>query len=232
MFGAGDLVALVEIEDGVEDGVGVGDVDDGALGEDLFHGGFEVGLLFVAVEVVGHEEAAAEEVVAEFCAFGVGETPLADLDGVEPGPVVDLVAVVEGDGLLDRTGGDAGEAADGGGEHAVGFGVVLGPEGEALAPVALEAGVVAVKRAGRVHEAGKGELAGDAPVGRERVLVVAFDGGVGFEGVLGEGGGGRYEQRLRRRIARRASCETISPWCGGRTKQIQGFWLRQNDDRY
>ncbi len=64
VFGAGDLVAIREIEDGVEDGVVVGDVDDGTVGEDHLHGLFEVGLLFGSVEVVGHKEAAAEEIVA------------------------------------------------------------------------------------------------------------------------------------------------------------------------
>ena len=184
VFGAGDLEAVVQIEDGVEDGVVVGDVDDGAIGEDHPHGLFELGLLFVSVEVVGHEEAAAQEVVAEFFCLGFGEAPLADLNGVEPGPVVDLVAVVEVDGLFDGSGVDAGEAADGFGEGAVGFGEVLGPEGEAEAPVALEARVVAVEGAGRIHEAGEGPFGGLLPVGRERHGFVAFDGGVFAEGTL------------------------------------------------
>ena len=184
VFGAGDLVAVVEIEDGVEDGVVVGDVDDGAVGEDHLHGLFEVGLLFGAVEVVGHEEASAEEVVAEFFALGFGEAPLAYLNGVEPGPVVDFVAVVEVDRLLDGAGVDAGEAADGGGERAVGGGVVLGPEGEAFLPWALKARVVAVERAGRIHEAGEGPLGRSLPVGRERHGVVALDGRVDAEGAL------------------------------------------------
>ena len=66
-----------------------------------------------AVEVIGHEEASAKEVVAEFVSLFFGEAPLADLNGVEPGPVVYFVAVVEVDGLLDGAGVDAGEAADG-----------------------------------------------------------------------------------------------------------------------
>src|SRR5205807_4835961 len=103
---------------------------------------------------------AAEEIVGEFFALGFGESPLAYLDGVEPGPVVDFVAVVEVDGLLDGAGVDAGKAADGGGESAVGFGVVLGPEGEAFLPWALKARVVAVERARGVHEACEGPLGG------------------------------------------------------------------------
>ena len=53
-----------------------------------------------AVEIVGHEEAAAQQVFAQLLGLRVGEAPFADLDGVEPGPVV-VVAVVEVDGLLD-----------------------------------------------------------------------------------------------------------------------------------
>src|SRR5260370_1129284 len=95
----------------------------------------------------------SEELVAKFFALGLGEAPLAYLNGVEPGPVVDFVAVVEVDGLLDGAGVDASEAADGCGEGAVGAGVVLGPEGEAFLPWALEARVEAVEGTGRVHEA-------------------------------------------------------------------------------
>jgi hypothetical protein len=184
VFGSGDLVAVVEIEDGVKDGVVVGDVDDGTVGEDHLHGLFEVGLLFGSVEIVCHEEAAAKEIVAEFFCLGFGEAPLAYLNGVEPRPVVDFVAVIEVDGLLDGAGVDAGEAADGSGECAVGFGVVLGPEGEAFAPVALEARVVAVEGAGRIHESREGPFGGSLPVGRERHGFVSFDGRVLAKGAL------------------------------------------------
>ena len=184
VFGSWYLVALVEIEDGVKDGVVVGDVDDGTVGEDHLHGFFEVGDLFGAVEVVGHEEAAAEKIVAQFFALRFGEAPLAYLNGVEPGPVVDFIAIVEVDGLLDGPGIDAGEAANGGGECAVGFRVILGPEGEAFLPWALKARVVAVEWAWRVHQAGEGPLGGSLPVGREWHRIVAFDGRVLAEWAL------------------------------------------------
>ena len=61
---AGDLELLVEIVEGVEDDVLIGDVHDLAIGEDLAHAVGE-GLPFLrAVEVVDHEEAAAEEILA------------------------------------------------------------------------------------------------------------------------------------------------------------------------
>jgi hypothetical protein len=136
------------------------------------------------VEVIGHEEASAKEVVAEFVSLFFGEAPLADLNGVEPWPVVDLVTVVEIDALFDGASVDAGEATDGGGEGTISAGKVLGPEGEALLPRALEAGVVAVEWAGRVHETGEAPLGGALVVRREWIGFVAFNRRVRAEGSL------------------------------------------------
>jgi hypothetical protein len=96
----------------VENRVVIGDLDDLAVGEDAAHAVGEDLPLLCAVEVVAHEEAAAEEVFAEGGHLFVGEGPVADLDSVEPGPIV-LVAIVEIDGLLDGADVDAREAADG-----------------------------------------------------------------------------------------------------------------------
>src|SRR5260370_14521955 len=119
VFGAGDLEAIIEIENGMEDCVVVWNVDEVAFWEDHLHGLFEVGLFLGAVAVVGHEEASTEKVVAELSGLGLGESPLADLHGLDPGPVVEFIAVVDVDGLLDRAGVDAAYAAAGVGHGAV-----------------------------------------------------------------------------------------------------------------
>src|SRR3984885_1000645 len=138
MFGTGNLEAIIEIEDGVKYGVAIGDVDDGAFGEDLFHRLFEEGLLFRSVKIVCHEEAAPEKIIAKLLRLIVGQAPFAHLNSIEPGPVVDLVAIIETDGLLDRPGVDSREATDGSGEGAVGDGIVLRPQRKTFPPVALE----------------------------------------------------------------------------------------------
>ena len=82
---AGHLVAVVQIVDGVEDRVVVGNVDDLPVREDLLHG-LDEDIPFVgAVEVVAHEEAAAQQVLAELGDLLLGQFPVADFDRVEPG---------------------------------------------------------------------------------------------------------------------------------------------------
>src|ERR1051326_727750 len=92
---AGDLEAIVQIEDGMEDGVLVIDLDDRPVGKDVPDALLEHLPFVVAVEIVGHEESAAQKVIAYLFSLLLGESPLADLHGVEPGPVVDVVALVE-----------------------------------------------------------------------------------------------------------------------------------------
>ena len=79
------------------------------------------------MEIVGHEEAAAEAIFAQRPALLVGESPFAHLDGVEPRPVVSI-AFLEVHGLLHGADVNAGQAADGLGKMPVGARVVLGPE--------------------------------------------------------------------------------------------------------
>jgi hypothetical protein len=92
----------------------VGQVNDGAIGEDALHAGEEDVPFVGTVEVVTHEEAATEQEVAEFGGLLVGQFPVADFDGVEPRPVVNFVPIVGVDGLLDGAHVDAGKTADGG----------------------------------------------------------------------------------------------------------------------
>ena len=77
-----------------------GDIDDRPVGEDALHAFDEDFPFLRAVEVVAHEEAAAQKVFAEAADLRVGQLPVAHLDAVEPRPVV-LVAFVEVDRLLD-----------------------------------------------------------------------------------------------------------------------------------
>ncbi len=111
----GDLIAAIEIVQGVKDGIAVFDIDDGSVGEDAVHAGDKDIPFLDAVEIVAHEKSAAQEEIAELCGLCIGEVPMADFDAIEPGPVIDFVAVIEIDGLLDAACGEASEAADGGG---------------------------------------------------------------------------------------------------------------------
>lgn len=87
---------------------------------------------------------------------------------------------------------EAGEAAEGLGEVAVGARVVLGPTGAAEFPIedgAVAAGIAAEAGFGvlGVHEAGEDPLGLLAKVGREFDVVVRFEGGVDAERTLLEG---------------------------------------------
>jgi len=116
---AGHLVAVVEVVNRVEDRVGIGDIDNGAVREDLVHHGNEGVPLVRAVKVVAHEEAIAQQKLAELGDLGIGELPVPDLDGVEPRVVENVVILIEVDRLLDGFGVNAGQAANGGGQVAV-----------------------------------------------------------------------------------------------------------------
>src|SRR5262249_21353178 len=131
---AGHLVAIVQVIQRMENGIGILDLDDGPVGEYASHAGDEDVPLGGAVEIVAHEKAAAEKIFAERLGLLVGEIPMPDFDAVEPWPVVDI-AFVEVDRLLGGADMQAGEAANGPREVAVGTGVVDGPVGGAVGPV-------------------------------------------------------------------------------------------------
>src|SRR6266702_680458 len=85
----------------------------------------------------------------------LSDPPLTDLDGIKPGPVIDLVAIVEIHVLFHGARVDASESPDSRGKIAVGGRSVLGPQRYALTPIAIETPTVTVIGAGRVHEASK-----------------------------------------------------------------------------
>ena len=103
---ARNLLALLEIPERMEDRVVVGDVDDRPVGEHAPHAVDEDAPLDGAVKVVDHEKPAAQQVLAQLRRLRVREVPLADFDGIEPGPIEHVVAVVEVHGLLDGAGVD------------------------------------------------------------------------------------------------------------------------------
>src|SRR5580658_2005942 len=115
----------------------------------------------------------------------LGDSPLADLHGVKPGPIVDFVAIVEIYVLFDRARVNAREAADGGGKKAIGRRTILGPQRHTLAPIAIETPAVTVVGAGRVHQASESPFAGSLPVWRQRSGFSVFDGGIFAERALG-----------------------------------------------
>src|SRR5579884_2568723 len=168
MFGSDDLVTIIEIVDGVKDRIAARDFDDGPVGEDALHAFLEDLPFDGAVKIVGHKEAAAQQIIAELFGLPIGEAPLADLNGVEPGPVVDLIVVIEIDGLLDGADVNAREAAHGFGEMTISARVILGPEAEAVAVVRIFAIGVTVVPAARVHQARKSPFGLLLIVGRQR----------------------------------------------------------------
>src|SRR5437667_9814104 len=83
----------------------------------------------------------------------LSDPPLTDLDGIKPGPVIDLVAIVEIHVLFHGARVDASESPDSRGKIAVGGRSVLGPQRYALTPIAIETPTVPVIGAGGVQEA-------------------------------------------------------------------------------
>ena len=77
----------------MKDGAAVFDVHNGPVGKHAVHAGDEDIPLIGAVEIVAHEEAAAQQEIAQLGGLRVGQIPVPHFDAVEPGPVVDFVAV-------------------------------------------------------------------------------------------------------------------------------------------
>ena len=146
---AGDLVAVVQIVDGVEDRVGIVDIDDRPVGEDTAACFPRSGpILRVPQKSSSMRKPPRSRYSRKLLGLRVGQLPVAHLAGVEPGPVVDVVAVVQVDGLLDGAGVEARQPAEGLGEVAVGARIILGPAGAAFAPVESAAPAPAPGEAG------------------------------------------------------------------------------------
>src|ERR1035437_5606611 len=192
--GAGDLKPFIEIVDGVKNRVAVGDVENGTVGKDAAHAFHENVPLDLAVKIVAHEEAAAEDELAEGAGLGVGEVPVADFDAVEERPVVGI-AIVQVDDDFHAARVNAAEAAHGLGQVAVGAGIVHRPVGTALGPGAghLEAAVDAAHR--RIHEAAEGPFARLLKIAGDGKVVIPLHRGILAERALkGEHRGDRSEE--------------------------------------
>src|SRR5690606_39244421 len=90
------------VVDRVEYRMAAVEVDDGPVGEYPVHARAEAGPGTRIEEAVTEQEAATQQVVAQLCCHLVAEVPVTCQPHHQEGPVVDVVAVVEVDGLLDR----------------------------------------------------------------------------------------------------------------------------------
>src|SRR5205085_1011830 len=111
-------------------------------------------------------ESAPQQIIAQLAALGIGKPPLADLDGVQPRPVVDVVAFIEIDDLLGRTRVKAAQPADALDELAIGLGEIGAPGGS---PPAAPSGA-------GVTQAGEGPLGFLIGVGRNGGRIRLFVG--------------------------------------------------------
>src|SRR4051794_38567874 len=98
-----------------------------AAGEDLADTLHEDVPLDGAVEIVDHQEASAQEVLAEFPGEIITQVPVPDFHSVEPGPV-ELFTILQVDRLFDAAGVYTREAAQGEHQVAVAARVVHRPE--------------------------------------------------------------------------------------------------------
>ena len=159
----------------MEDGVVLGDVHDGPVRKDLLHGVHENFPFVGGVKIVAHEEAAAQQELAEFGDLRVRQFPVPDFDGVQPRVVEHVVVIVQIDRLLHGARVNARQPVDGGGQVAVGTRIVDGPVGVSFAPVESAAPArlpVEIDARGGVHEAGEGPLPGHGPIRGKREIEV------------------------------------------------------------
>ena len=154
----------------------------GRSGNTFFMLAVKVSPFDVAMEIVAHEKAAAEQEFAQGGGLRIGQVPVADFDAVEPGPVVN-VAVVQVDGLFGRAGVEAREAADGLDQVTVRAGVIHGPVGGALLPAPVELYAAVIRAHGRIHQAGEDPLGFFLVVRGQRKLLV-LHAGIFAEGLL------------------------------------------------
>ena len=104
------------------------------------------------MDVVGHEEAAAVEIIAQDLALFFGQAPFAGLDRVNERVVVDVVAVFEIDDLLHRTRIHARQAPHGFQKMPVGARIILGPQRSPAMIVRIFAPPIAVQRSAGEHD--------------------------------------------------------------------------------
>src|SRR5262245_36603686 len=88
------LIQLVQIEARMKDRVAAGDIHYRPVGKYAAHAVYEDLPFMRAMKIVAYEETAAEEVFPHLMRLRLGEIPVADLHGIEPGPVENIVSIV------------------------------------------------------------------------------------------------------------------------------------------
>src|SRR6185437_7056231 len=157
MLRADDLIAIIEIVNSVKDRVAAGNIDDLPVREDTLHAFLEDLPLHGAVEVVGHEEAAAQQVIAQLMRLCVRDSPFAHLHGIKPGPVIYVVIVIEAYRLFNGADMNAGQAAHREHEMPVRARIILGPQGAAFTPVTFASRTTIIPPP-RIHQRRNGPL--------------------------------------------------------------------------
>src|SRR5258708_34471352 len=102
MLGARDSVPVIQIEHRVKDGIVVRNLHNGTIRKSLLNAFLEYLPLHGSVEIVGHEETAAQQIIAQLFHLCVRRSPFAYLDSIKKRPVVHLIIVVQMHALLDR----------------------------------------------------------------------------------------------------------------------------------
>ena len=179
---AGNLDAILQVVNHMQDGVVVGNLYDGPVGEDELHGVLEHLAFDAAVIIVGHEESAAQKELAKFLPLLWSDAPFANLHRVEPG-LIEFLVLINVYRLFGGTYVDAREALDGLHEMAIGAGIVLCPEGKAQSVITHETTclLIAVVPAAGKHHARKLEFGLLSSIGGR------FEAGVLNAGILAEG---------------------------------------------
>ena len=166
---AGDLITVVQIVHGVKDGIGIGDFHHRPVRKHQPHAFVESIPFFGAPEIVQHQEAAAQQIIAQLLDLAIGQLPIAHFARAEPRPIVDVVAIVQIHGLFDGPHRDASQAAQRQRKMPVGARIILGPTGAAFQPRGFRAITVETSetRAGmlRIHQTGKDPFGFILPVG-------------------------------------------------------------------
>ena len=148
-----------KIVDHMEDRIVARDLHDRAIRENQLHRVFKYLPLHVAVEIVGHEEAAAQQVFAHFLALLRRQSPLANLNRIDPWQV-ELFVFIQIDRLFRRTNMDASQTANGLRKVTVGTRIILRPErqSQTVIPGRSAPSAVAVIPPARKHQAREREL--------------------------------------------------------------------------
>src|SRR5258708_12892445 len=103
MLGARDSVPVIQIEHRVKDGIVVRNFHDGTIRKSLLDALLEYLPLHGSVEIVGHEETAAQQIIAQLFHLRVRRSPFAYLNGIRQPPILSPIFIVPLTSLLHHT---------------------------------------------------------------------------------------------------------------------------------